>query len=589
MRFARRARAALVVLAAAASASAFAVDAGAASSAGAPAATGQPRSVDTACPALQVRSAGFVDMARSVFAREIDCLVGYQIAQGTTATTFGPSAPVTRAQMAVFLWRFGTVAGVPFNTADAGFRDIAALPTEARDAINAVANAGVTRGVTPGHFVPSVSVTRAQMASFLNRLQATVAGSGFHTAADYFTDDEGSVHEADINAIASAGLTAGSAAGAALFLPARPVSRAEMAGFLARLLDVDVADGRVPSAYHQGCLRLSSWPVDRLAAAVITAPVQLGSLSAARSMVASGIGGLLLYGSSASPQLAAQLAELAAAEPNGWPLVVASDEEGGAVQRLANLTGYLPSARTLGTEGAAAIRRQAATLGRTLKALGVTVDLAPVAGLDDGPGPDASHPLGTRSFSADPQVASADVVAFVQGLQEAGVLPAVKHFPGLGTATGNTDTSPAHTAPWSQLQRRDVVPFVAAINAGARGMMTSNAVVPGLTTQPVSLSSAATTDVLRHQYGFRGVIFTDSLSAVAVSAAGYSVSQAAVRALAAGADDVLFGTGSTQDSGGQARAVQAAIVAAVHDGELPLSRLEDAAAAVAQGVGRATC
>ena len=553
-------------------------------------ATATARPTDRACPALQVQSAGFVDMARSSFAREIGCLAAYRIAAGTSTTTYTPAASVNRAQMAVFLWRLGTGAGVQWDTSDAGFSDIGGLPAQEQGAINALANAGVTQGRTPTRYAPGDVVTRDQMASFLNRFQAAATGSGFQTSNDYFTDDANDVHQADINAIASVGITAGTRAGANRYLPAEPVSREQMAGFLARLLDIEVAAGKVASVYdHRACLPVSSWSADRLAAAVIIAPVQLGSLDSAGSMVSAGIGGILLYGSTPSPQLAAQLFRLRAAEPDGWPLVVASDEEGGAVQRLADLTGGLPSARQMSTEGTAAVRRHALTLGSTLKALGVTVDLAPVAGLDAGPGPSSTHPLGTRSFSADPQTASDDVVAFTAGLQQAGMLPSVKHFPGLGTASGNTDNGAATTAPWSQLQQRDVLPFRAAIQAGARGMMTSNAIVPDLTSQPVSLSGAATTSVLRQQYGYRGVIFTDSLSANAISQAGYTVPQAAVQALVAGADAILFGTGASRDAGPQAQQIRSAIVAAVQGGKIPLARLRTAAAAVAEGVGRTTC
>lgn len=120
--------------------------------------------------------------------------------------------------------------------------------------------------------------------------------------------------------------------------------------------------------------------------------------------------------------------------------------------------------------------------------------------------------------------------------------------------------------------------------------MTSNAVVPGLTgTLPASLSRAATTTVLRQQYGYDGVVFTDSLSAAAISAAGYDVPRAAVAALVAGADDVLFGTTTTTAGGSTADAVRAAIVAAVDDGKLPAGRLRDAAAHVAEGLGRTVC
>lgn len=281
------------------------------------------RDTGTACPALQVQSAGFVDVARSPFAREIDCLAGFQVTTGTSATTYSPGDTVTRAQMALFLYRLGSDTGVVWGTADAGFTDTGALPTVEQQAINALANAGVTKGTGDGHYSPAAVVRRDQMASFLNRLQAAITGSGFTTRSHYFPDIDSNVHADDIDAIASAGITTGSADGR--YLPEQPVSRQQMAGFLARLLDLQVAGNRAANLYAATpCLPVRSWSADRLAGAVITAAVQLHSLDAASSMVSAGIGGLLLYGNDPSPQLAAQVARLRAAEPDGWPLLVAS-------------------------------------------------------------------------------------------------------------------------------------------------------------------------------------------------------------------------------------------------------------------------
>ncbi len=335
-------------------------------------------------------------------------------------------------------------------------------------------------------------------------------------------------------------------------------------------------------------LPLSTWTAEHLAGAVITAPVQLTDVPAAAAMVHAGIGGVILYGGPPPAALAGQLADLKAFAPAGWPVLVASDEEGGDVQRLRSLTEALPWPRTHARHPPGTIEADAARVGRALKALGVTVDFAPVADLDAGPGPDNRHPDGRRSYSAHPAVAAAAVAAFIRGLQHAGLVAVVKHFPGLGTATGNTDVGTAITAPWSQLQTRDLQPFRAAVGAGVKGVMTSNAVVPGLTSLPVSLSATGTAAV-RAGLGFDGVVFTDSLSAIAVGMAGYSVPAAAVQALRAGADDVVFGTGDTQDGARQAEAVRAAIVAAVTDGTLRLTRLREAARHVAQAFGASIC
>ena len=119
-------------------------------------------------------------------------------------------------------------------------------------------------------------------------------------------------------------------------------------------------------------------------------------------------------------------------------------------------------------------------------------------------------------------------------------MPVVKHFPGLGGATGNTDVAPASTPPWSTLRRVGLVPFEDAVAAHVPAVMISNATVPGLTSLPSSISPVVITEVLREQLGFSGLVITDSLSAGALSAIGYSVPEATVAAIEAGADMVLF-------------------------------------------------
>jgi beta-N-acetylhexosaminidase len=305
-------------------------------------------------------------------------------------------------------------------------------------------------------------------------------------------------------------------------------------------------------------------------------------------MVAAGIGGVVLFGSPPSgSDIRAQLLDLHEAA-GAWPLLVASDEEGGGIQRLAALTGALPWPRDLATRDPATIRAMARTMGRALRALTVRIDLAPVADLDAGPGPDATHPDGKRSFSSDPAIATADVLAFARGLLDAGIVPVVKHFPGLGTATANTDAGAATTAPLAALQARDLRPFAAAVRAGLPAVMTSSAIVPGLSSLPVSLSAAATR-LLRRTLGFSGAIITDSLSAEAITAAGFTAGDAAVRALAAGADAVILGRGDTAVPATLAASVRRSIVAAVDAGRISVARLRESVRRLARLMGVPTC
>jgi beta-N-acetylhexosaminidase len=285
---------------------------------------------------------------------------------------------------------------------------------------------------------------------------------------------------------------------------------------------------------------LSGWPVSRRAAQLIVAPVlnfSQATINAARS---AGAGGILVLGSAAPPaNLAAQLA---AAAP-GVTLLAMADQEGGGVQRLGPPVPAMPWPRVMAeTMTPSEVQALATSVGSSMRGLGVDVNLAPVLDLDAGPGPSVTNPDGLRSFSAVPATASRYGVAFMHGMQAAGIVPVIKHFPGLGGASGNTDYGPATTQPLAALRTAGLIPFQAAIAAGAPAVMIANAAVPGLTNLPASLSPAVVNGLLRHDLGFDGLVLTDSLSAGAISQSGYQLPRAAVAAIGAGADMILFGS-----------------------------------------------
>lgn len=326
-------------------------------------------------------------------------------------------------------------------------------------------------------------------------------------------------------------------------------------------------------------IHLDEWSLAELAAQTVVVPADETEVQAVAAAVADGAGGIILFGSSAPTDLGKQLATVEKQTPTSVRPFVMTDEEGGDIQRMANLVGNLPWPRTMAqTMSPDQVRHAAATVGAAMKAVGVTMDLAPVLDLASGPGPDATHTDGPRSFSADAQTASTFGVSFARGLEDAGVLPVAKHFPGEGSASANTDDAPASSPPLDTLIKSDLLPFRAAITAGMPAVMVGNATVPGLSAQPAALSSAVITGLLRDQLSFDGLVLTDSLSAGAVSAAGYDVPSAAVAALGAGADMVLFnappGSGSTTRLYEQ---VTAAIVHAVDTGTVPRPRLVEAA------------
>jgi beta-N-acetylhexosaminidase len=319
--------------------------------------------------------------------------------------------------------------------------------------------------------------------------------------------------------------------------------------------------------------KLASWSLSRLAAQTLGTAAREDDVDSLAEEVSIGIGGIVLFGSFAPAELGQELAVLVARAPGDVKPVVMTDEEGGLVQRMPNLVGSIPAARTMGaTMSPAQIEALATEVGRRMRAAGVTMDLAPVLDVDGGVGPNARDPDGTRSFSADVAVASADGLAFASGLERAGVIAVVKHFPGLGGVSGNTDVGPAATIPWRRLERTGLLPFIKAIDAGAEAVMVANASVPGLTSVPASLSAVVETGLLRGRLHFQGLIVTDALSAVAITATGLTVPQAAVAALRAGADLLLY-----QEPAGTTASVTKeivhAIVGAVGSGELTRAQL----------------
>ncbi|HWG94681.1 MAG TPA: S-layer homology domain-containing protein, partial [Mycobacteriales bacterium] len=199
-----------------------------------------------ACPPDRVQPAGFVDTAESTFRFEIDCLAAYGFTRGVTPDRYVPLGDVTRAQMAVFVARLARYGGLELDTRDRGFTDLGASPQETRDAVNGLAALGVVEGTGGGRYEPAGRVTRAQMASFLARLQRSV-GTAFPAGRDAFDDDARDVHEANINAVAAAGVVQGTTF--RTYQPRASITRQQMAGFLVRYVDGRIEAGEMPSRF----------------------------------------------------------------------------------------------------------------------------------------------------------------------------------------------------------------------------------------------------------------------------------------------------------------------------------------------------
>ena len=317
---------------------------------------------------------------------------------------------------------------------------------------------------------------------------------------------------------------------------------------------------------------LAHWPLARLASQVLMLSVGEDDIASVTPLIRDGVGGMLITGTSGVPGLAQSLASLRGVAGPVPPLF-AVDAEGGRVQRLGPLLPPLASPRQLAaTRTPGEVRDDGQRLGTALHELGITMDFAPDADLTDGP---AGGPIGDRSFSNDADVTATYAGAFAQGLEAAGVVPVAKHFPGHGHADGDTDLAPAVTPPIERLRTSDLRSFTTLIAHGIPAVMVGHLTVPGVTDagRPASVSPAAI-GLLRRGLGFGGLIVTDSLSMGAISRSGLSVPDAAVAALEAGADLLLFT--SNQD----APDAVGAIGRAVTSGALPMARLQDAAARV---------
>ena len=325
---------------------------------------------------------------------------------------------------------------------------------------------------------------------------------------------------------------------------------------------------------------LSTWTTTQLANETIAIPVEATNIGALAPAARAGYGGILLFGTTAPASMSQVLTTLQRERPGHFAWMVMTDEEGGGVERLTNVVGSFPWAQTMGKNlDAARVTAIARRVGTALSAAGVNTDLAPVLDVDGrAQYPGEANPDGYRSFSGVASIAATDGTAFMKGLQQAGVLSVVKHFPGLGYSKRNTDYGPAATLSWSKLRTTGLVPFRQAIANGAGAVMMSNARIPGLSSLPAGLSPVVV-QYLRTTLGFKGLIVTDSLSAGAISALHLAEPAASVLALTAGDDLILFGSPtSVAASLALAAKISTAIVNAVTQGTLAKSTLIAAAA-----------
>ena len=284
------------------------------------------------------------------------------------------------------------------------------------------------------------------------------------------------------------------------------------------------------------------------------------------------LGGLIWFSRNIeAPEQVAELSRDAQALATELPLWISVDQEGGRVARLKAPFTVWPPMATLGRSGDAALAgRFAAALAAELKAVGITLDYAPVLDIHTNP----KNPIiGDRALGETAEMVARLGAAVVRGLQDNGVAACGKHFPGHGdTAVDSHLELPLVEHPPDRIRRVEAVPFREAIRAGVAFIMTAHILVPSLDDErPATLSRRIVYNLLRDELNFEGVILSDDLEMKAI-ASTYAVPDAAVQAIAAGCDGLLICSGNVEL---QAQTLEA-LVHAVENGKIPYKRLEDA-------------
>ena len=250
------------------------------------------------------------------------------------------------------------------------------------------------------------------------------------------------------------------------------------------------------------------------------------------------LGGVVLFGYNVASKAQVRALDAQLQRKAHGRALIALDQEGGQVRRLPWASPRLDGSRQTTTSLA---RRSASAAARDLRAVGANVNLAPVADVAL-----AGSEMSRRAFPGGAANVAKLVGAALSGYRGTGVAPTVKHFPGFGAATANTDDAVVRIdRSRTQMQQTELVPFGRAIAANVPLVMVSHAVYPAYDADHIaSQSRAILTTLLRGELGFKGVAATDSMEARAVLARS-SVAVAAERSLRAGADLLLLsGQGS---------------------------------------------
>jgi beta-N-acetylhexosaminidase len=284
------------------------------------------------------------------------------------------------------------------------------------------------------------------------------------------------------------------------------------------------------------------------------------------------LGGVIYFARNvAGPGQVADLSREVVDLSKDWPLWISVDQEGGRVARLKHPFTEWPPAVTLGRAGDRQLaERFARALAAELRAVGITLDYAPVLDVHTNP---TNPVIGDRAIAAEADEVARLGSVIIETLQAAGVAASAKHFPGHGdTSVDSHDALPIVEHDLQRLEAVELRPFRAAIDADVATVMTGHVALPALDPErPASLSSIVVSRLLKDTMGYDGVVLSDDLGMKAVSGTT-DLGPAAVSAIGAGCDVVLL-CNSTAD---EQVAVLEALIRATESGELPVTRVEDA-------------
>ncbi|MDR6716984.1 glycoside hydrolase family 3 N-terminal domain-containing protein [Paenibacillus sp. 2003] len=492
----------------------------------------------------------FVDLKYSKWAEDG---ITYMAKRGTVAGygngIFKPEALVTRAQAVTFMVRELYPDQLQRAVEGTTYSDVPTTHPFHREIMIAAKN-GLASGFPNGTFRPDAPLSRAETAAFLTRAYSLAEGKN---PAEW-TDTDRHWAAAPILIMSSNGLVGGYSD--ATFRPNQAVTRAEYAVFMARVIRFE----------REAAIRTQDW--DKLIS-YMTVSEQVGQMlmpdirqwnGKATTTVNEGLkrtihdqdlGGLILFDKNIVnvTQLTTFTHDIQR-EAGDIPLFLSIDQEGGVIKRIPGGTN-LPGQMALGATGDATLAEAAGQLtGEELKALGLQINFAPVLDINSNP----DNPIiGIRSFGSDADLVTRLGLATIKGLQQSGVMAAVKHFPGHGDTTVDSHLGmPVLAHNRERLDAVELKPFRAAIKNGVEMIMTAHIAFPAIDNEhvtslkdgervpiPATLSKKVLTGLLRGELGYEGLIVSDAFTMNAI-AEHFGENQSVERAVSAGVDIILM-------------------------------------------------